>query len=70
MKDYEGTGMALALLEQSKPGDWDVFVVDTTDVRRVAARGLLAPLDPAAFPLADVPNPIKLPEHHIVDGKM
>ncbi len=70
VKDYEGTGTALALLEQSKPGDWDVFVVDTTDVRRVAARGLLAPLDPAAFPLADVPNPIKLPEHHIVDGKM
>lgn len=70
VKDYEGTGTALALLEQSKPGDWDVFVVDTTDVRRVVARGLLEPLDPAAFPLADVPDAIKLPEYHIVDGKM
>lgn len=70
VKDYEGTGTALALLEQSKPGDWDVFVVDTTDVRRVVARGLLEPLDPAAFPLADVPDAIKLPDYHIVDGKM
>ena len=47
IREYEGTGTALALLEQSNPGDWDVFVVDTTDVKRVVERGLLAPLDPA-----------------------
>lgn len=70
VKDYEGTGTALSLIEQSQPGDWDVFVVDSTDVRRVAARGLLEPLDPAAFPLADVPEAVRLPEYHVVDGKM
>ncbi|MCW5624812.1 MAG: extracellular solute-binding protein [Burkholderiales bacterium] len=69
VKDYEGTGTALALLEQSKPGDWDVFVVDSTDVRRVQQRGLLAELNPKDFPLADVPEAIRLPEYHIVGGK-
>ncbi len=70
VKDYEGTGTALALLEQSKPGSWDVFVVDSTDVRRVVARGLLAPLDAKDFPMADIPEVVRLPEYHVVDGKM
>lgn len=26
LREYEGTGAALALLEQSRPGDWDVLV--------------------------------------------
>ncbi|MEI7970479.1 MAG: extracellular solute-binding protein [Betaproteobacteria bacterium] len=70
VKDYEGTGTALALLEQSRPGDWDVFVVDSTDVRRVAERGLLAELNPRDFPLGDVPEDVRLPEYHVVKGKM
>lgn len=68
VKDYEGTGTALSLIEQSQPGDWDVFVVDSTDVKRVAARGLLAALDPKDFPLADVPAAVQAPELHQVDG--
>ena len=28
LREYEGTGAALALLEQSRPGDWDVLVID------------------------------------------
>jgi len=51
VREYEGTGTALALIEQSRPSDWDVLVVDSTDVRRVVGRGLLAPLDPSDFPL-------------------
>lgn len=70
VKDYEGTGTALALLEQSRPGDWDVFVVDSTDVRRVVARGLLAELNPKDFPLADIPAAVRLPEYHVVGDKM
>ncbi len=70
VKDYEGTGTALSLLEQSKPGDWDVFVVDSTDVRRVVARGLLAPLDAKDFPMADIPEAVRLPEYHTVGGRM
>jgi spermidine/putrescine transport system substrate-binding protein len=68
VKEYEGTGAGLALVEQSQPGDWDVFVVDSTDVKRVAARGLLAALDPADFPMADIPAAVQAPELHQVDG--
>lgn len=70
VKDYEGTGTALSLIEQSKPGDWDVFVVDSTDVKRVVARGLLAELNPKDFPLADIPAAVQLPDYHQVGGKM
>ncbi len=70
VKDYEGTGTALSLLEQSKPGDWDVFVVDSTDVRRVVERGLLAEINPKDYPLADIPEAVRLPEYHTVKGKM
>lgn len=70
VKDYEGTGTALSLLEQSKPGDWDVFVVDSTDVRRVADRGLLAELNPKDFPMGDIPEVVRLPEYHVIKGKM
>lgn len=57
------TGIALARLEQSKPGVWDVFVVDSTDVRRVVERGLLAELTPKDLPLADVREAARLLEH-------
>ena len=70
VRDYEGTGTALSLIDQSQPGDWDVFVVDTTDVKRVVERGLLAPLDPGAFPLADVFPEVRLEDYHTVDGVM
>ncbi len=70
VKEYEGTGTALALLEQSRPGDWDVFVIDSTDVRRVVERKLLAELDPKDFPLADIPEPVRLADYHVVGGKM
>jgi spermidine/putrescine transport system substrate-binding protein len=70
VKDYEGTGTALSLIEQSKPGDWDVFVVDSTDVRRVVARGLLAEMNPKDYPLTDIPAAVQLPQYHTVDGKM
>ena len=70
VREYEGTGTALALIEQSRPSDWDVFVVDSTDVRRVVERGLLAPLDPTDFPLDDVFEEVRLEDYHFVDGVM
>ncbi|RVB60018.1 spermidine/putrescine ABC transporter substrate-binding protein, partial [Mesorhizobium sp. M7A.F.Ca.CA.002.04.1.1] len=27
VKDFEGTGAGLAIVEQSQPGDWDVMVI-------------------------------------------
>ena len=44
VKEYEGTGAGLAIVEQSQPGDWDVMVIDSIDVRRAVERGLFAPL--------------------------
>lgn len=53
MKDYEGTGAAIAILEQSEPGDWDVMSVDTEGVNRLASGGWLEPLNPADYPISD-----------------
>jgi len=70
MKEYDGTGVALALLEQSQPGDWDVFVVDSIDVARVVKLGLLAPLKEADFPFRDIFPQIRTPELHNIHGKL
>jgi spermidine/putrescine transport system substrate-binding protein len=70
VKDYEGTGTALALIEQSRPGDWDVFVVDSVDVPRVVDAGILAPLDEAEFPWADIFPELRQESLHFKDGRM
>jgi spermidine/putrescine transport system substrate-binding protein len=70
IKSYELTGAALSLLEQSKPGEWDVFVVDTADVIRFAQGGWLAPLNAADFPYGDMFEGLKMDELHILDGKL
>ncbi len=69
LKDYEGTGTALSLIEQSQPGDWDVFVVDGVDVPRVVEAGILAPLPEDSLPTADLFPGIEMPERHTIDGK-
>lgn len=70
VKDYEGTGTALALLEQSQPGDWDVFVLDSVDVPRVAKAGWLTPLDESDIPFDDIFPELRAPELHFLDGKL
>jgi spermidine/putrescine transport system substrate-binding protein len=52
VKTYEGTGTGLSIIEQSRPGDWDVFMVDATDVPRIAGNGLFMelPTDVAPWP--------------------
>jgi spermidine/putrescine transport system substrate-binding protein len=67
-KEYEGTGTALALVEQSQPGDWDVFVVDSVDVPRVSAAGILAPLPEDALPWDDIFPELREPDLHFRDG--
>ena len=69
-KEYEGTGTALSLLEQSRPGDWDVFVLDSVDVPRVVAQGLLAPLPEDEFPWNDIFPQLRQPSLHFKDGVM
>ena len=69
LKEYEGTGAALSILEQSRPGDWDVFVVDGIDVPRVVEAGILGPMPADALPTADLFPEIVMPEYHVIDGK-
>ena len=69
LKDYEGTGTALSIIEQSRPGDWDVFVVDGIDVPRVAEAGILAPLPADSLPTGDLFPELIMAENHVIDGK-
>jgi spermidine/putrescine transport system substrate-binding protein len=69
LKEYEGTGAALALIEQSRPGDWDVLVIDGIDVPRAVAAGILAPLPVDELPYATMFPEIVMPETHVIDGQ-
>lgn len=70
LKEYEGTGAALAIVEQSQPGDWDVFVIDGVDVPRVAEAGLLAELPADELPLDDVFPAVQMRDVTFRDDKM
>jgi spermidine/putrescine transport system substrate-binding protein len=69
-KDISSTAQILAVLGQSKPGDWDVVVMDQTDTGRLAKMGLLAPLDAKDYPFADIPAEIANPKLSSIDGKL
>ena len=69
VKEYEGTAAGLAILEQSRPGDWDVMVIDTVDVGRAVDEGLLAPLPDDALPTASFFPEIVMEDHNGRDGK-
>ena len=68
LREYEGTGAALALLDQSRPGDWDVLVIDGIDVFRAVDAGILAPLPAAQLPIADFFPEVVMEENNTVDG--
>ena len=54
VKEFEGTGAGLAIVEQSQPGDWDVMVIDSIDVHRGAEKNLFEPLPEDKLPFADL----------------
>lgn len=54
VKEFEGTGAGLAIVEQSQPGDWDVMVIDSIDVRRGVEKGLFAALPEDRLPFGDL----------------
>jgi spermidine/putrescine transport system substrate-binding protein len=68
LREYEGTGAALALLDQSRPGDWDVLVIDGIDVFRAVDAGILAPLDADQLPIDDFFPEVVMEDVNIVDG--
>jgi spermidine/putrescine transport system substrate-binding protein len=69
VKEYEGTGAGLAIVEQSRPGDWDVMVIDSIDVRRGVERGLFAPLPEDQLPLEDMYPEVRLDRFTTADGQ-
>jgi len=69
VKEFEGTGAGLAIVDQSQPGDWDVMVIDTVDVRRGVDRGLFEPLPEDKLPIADIFPEVLMDSHAVVDGK-
>jgi len=70
IKTHEDPAVAQTLIEQSTPGDWDIFHTDATMVPTHVERGLLAELDPADFPLDDLFPQVTREDLHFVDGKM
>lgn len=69
-KEFETTGAALAILEQSPPGEWDVLVLDTVDIGRLVKAGYLAALDRNDYPFADIFPELHEPTLNEVDGKL
>ncbi|MCQ0091581.1 extracellular solute-binding protein [Roseovarius sp. M141] len=69
LREYEGTATALALLEQSRPGDWDVLVIDAIDVPRAVDAGLMAELPAGDLPTADFWPGVAMEAQTQVDGK-
>ncbi|AZO30276.1 MULTISPECIES: spermidine/putrescine ABC transporter substrate-binding protein [unclassified Mesorhizobium] len=69
VKEFEGTGAGLAIVEQSQPGDWDVMVIDSIDVPRGVEKGLFEPLPEDKLPVGDLFPEVKMDKSTIVDGK-
>ena len=69
-KDIDSTAAALAVLKQSKPGDWDVLVIDQTDTGRLSKLGILEPLAAKDYPFASIPATIADPKLTSVDGTL
>ena len=69
VKEFEGTGAGLAIVEQSQPGDWDVMVIDSIDVRRGVERGLFDALPDDKLPMADLFPEVKMDSSTVIDGK-
>jgi spermidine/putrescine transport system substrate-binding protein len=69
VKEYEGTGAGLAIVEQSQPGDWDVMVIDSIDVPRAVEKGLFEPLPEEKLPIDDIFREVRMNDVTVVGGK-
>jgi spermidine/putrescine transport system substrate-binding protein len=69
VKEFEGTGAGLAIIDQSQPGDWDVMVIDSIDVRRGVEKALFEPLPEDQLPFADMFTEVKMDDMTKLGGK-
>lgn len=70
IKSYEGTGTGLSIIDQSQPGDWDVFMVDATDVPRIVEKGIFAELPETVAPWTDMYSEMTNSPFARVNGKL
>lgn len=70
LKEYEGTGAALSIIEQSRAGDWDVLVIDAVDVPRAIDMDILGEMPADALPLDDLFPEVRMAETTTKDGKV
>lgn len=70
LKEYEGTGAGLSIIEQSQPGDWDVLVIDGIDVPRAVEAGILAPLPKDQLPYDTLFPELVMADNHEIDGQV
>src|SRR5919109_1851711 len=68
VKEFEGTGAGLAIIDQSQPGDWDVMVIDSIDVRRGVEKGLFEPLPEEKLPFTDMFAEVTMDGATKIDG--
>jgi spermidine/putrescine transport system substrate-binding protein len=70
LKEYEGTGAAISIIEQSRPGDWDVLVIDAVDVPRAIDMDILGEMPADKLPLGDLFPEVRMEETTTRDGKV
>lgn len=70
LKEYEGTGAGLSIVQQSSPGDWDVFVIDGVDVPRAVDLDLMGELPADALPMNDIFPEVRMEKNNSRDGKI
>jgi spermidine/putrescine transport system substrate-binding protein len=69
LKEYEGTGTALSIIDQSRPGDWDVLVIDGVDVPRAIESGILSEIPANKFPTTDFFSEVVMASNNTKSGK-
>lgn len=68
-KEYEGTGAGMSIIEQSQPGDWDVFVIDGVDVPKAIDANILGEMPADQLPTADIFPEVRMEANNTRDGK-
>ncbi len=69
VKEFEGTGAGLAIVDQSQPGDWDVMVIDSIDILRGVEKNLFEPLPEDKLAFADLFPQVVMDNATKIDGK-
>ncbi len=69
LKEYEGTGAALSIIDQSRPGDWDVLVIDGVDVPRAIEAGILGEIPASKLNTVDFFPEVVMAANNTSNGK-